>query len=92
MLRFREAFSDEDYEKYFPIGFDPRDQSGKCWPERSTSDGWLTCRNPDDYASALWAILKDRFLPEHYPQLNEIERDEIASIASHAFWAGMMKE
>lgn len=87
--KLKEAFSEEDYSKYFPEDFDPRIQSGKAWePERTNSEGWLTCPNPDDYSSALWRALKDRYLPEYYPQLSEKEREEIAHIASNAFWAG----
>jgi hypothetical protein len=82
---FSKSFSLEDYKKYFPKDWDPTDRSGGCWKDRGTK-GWLTSPNPDDYDSALWAVIQD-YLKDHY-NLTANEREQIASIVSNAFWAG----
>jgi hypothetical protein len=69
------SFSKDDYEKYFPKGWDPTDQRS-----------WKTAPNPDDYSSALWVEMQD-YLENRY-NMPENEAEQIASIISNAFFAG----
>jgi hypothetical protein len=82
-MKLIEAFSDEDYDKYFGENFDPLRQNGGT----ENADGWPLPRNIDDTSSACWAFFCEDYLPQYY-SLSSVECDEIAQIIANAMWAG----
>jgi hypothetical protein len=85
-ISLNENMSQEQYDRYFPDGWDPTKRDAGVWPKRG-SDGWLCADNPDDYDSALWAAAGEWATQKWGKEIAE----DVAEAIANAWWAGYMK-